>query len=118
MIARPSHGRIDVMVGPFVTTEAHLAFSGGCSCKAFKMESWSDDSKSNWPKLHSLVILPLIYSAARKVVTTVLSDASSRTIAWGYVYTVMWHHCHIEVETLAFLWQTGFFSATRDRLYQ
>ena len=28
VIARSPHGRIDVVFGPFVTTEAHLAFSG------------------------------------------------------------------------------------------
>ena len=28
MISRSSHGRIDVMFGPFVNTEAHAAFSG------------------------------------------------------------------------------------------
>ena len=28
MISRSPHGRIDVMFGPVVTTEAHLAFSG------------------------------------------------------------------------------------------
>ena len=28
VVARSSHGRIDVMFGPVITTEAHLAFSG------------------------------------------------------------------------------------------
>ena len=28
LISRSPHGRIDVMFGPVVTTEAHLAFSG------------------------------------------------------------------------------------------
>ena len=43
--------------------------------------------------MHSLVILPLIYPATGKVVTTVMNDASSRTIARRYVYTVMRHRC-------------------------
>ena len=29
VISRSAHGRIDVMFGPLVTTEAHLALSGG-----------------------------------------------------------------------------------------
>ena len=28
VIARSLHGRIDIMFGPAITTEAHLAFSG------------------------------------------------------------------------------------------
>ena len=32
-------------------------------------------------KIHSLVILPLIYSATKKVVTTIMNDTSSGTIA-------------------------------------
>ena len=35
-----------------------------------------------------------IYSATRKVVTTVMTDISSGTIAWGYVSIMMWLHCH------------------------
>ena len=42
--------------------------------------------------LHSLVILPLIYSATRKVVT-ILHDATSGTIARGVC--LLWHWCTI-----------------------
>ena len=38
--------------------------------------------KSNWPKLHSLVIFPLTYSATRKVIT-ILHDATLGTIVRG-----------------------------------
>ena len=48
--------------------------------------------KSNWAKLHSLVILPLIYFATGKVLM-ILHDATMGTIAHG-VFLVVRHHCH------------------------
>ena len=46
----------------------------------------------NWPRLHSLVILPLIYSATKKVLM-ILHDATLGTIARG-VFIVVRHHSH------------------------
>ena len=48
--------------------------------------------KLTWLRSHSLAILLLICSAARKAFT-ILHDASSGTIAHA-VYFLVWHHCH------------------------
>ena len=40
VISRSTHGRIDVMFCPVVTTEAHLPFSGARA--HFQQHSWND----------------------------------------------------------------------------
>ena len=62
-------------------------------CRADKQSNCSiRRRKSNWPKLNFLVILPLIYSATKKVLM-ILHDATLVTIACG-VFIVVRHPCH------------------------
>ena len=62
--------------------------------------------KLTWPRSHSLVILNLIHSAAKKVRMT-LHDAVLGTFVHLNIFVLVWHHCHPCDIELFELWVPG-----------
>ena len=70
LISRPPHGRIDVMSGPVVTTEAHHAFSGARSHSMIEAFSF----------LGSRGLVALVNKCAR--VSTICDSCSAQTTTY------------------------------------